>query len=314
MTRALVTGGAGFIGSHLVDLLVTQGYDVTVLDDYSSGFENNIQHQSVRIVRGDVKDWYLVLKCSEGCDLIFDFAAYHPNIIGHIMKQASDEPAKDAAETLTGIINILEAARISKSKVIFASTAAVYGEPSENPVQEMKSIAPISPYGVSKYCGELYCKFYHEAYGVPVFIGRIFNSYGPRMHKYLLFDVMEKLSRNQKQLKLFGTGDEIRDFIFVKDTANAFYYLSQSDYVGQPVNIGTGIGIKVHEIVEMLFRSMGLGPEIEFTGTSWLGNTKKIIADVTRLRRTGWAQQYTLKDGIRLFVDWYNHQPNIRIA
>jgi UDP-glucose 4-epimerase len=311
--KALVTGGAGFVGSHLVDVLLSEGYEVIVVDDLSSGFRKNIDSR-VKFIRGDVKDRNLIERCSRKCDAIFDYAAFHPNIVGHIMKQASQDPARDAAETLSGIINVLEAARKSGSKVVFASTAAVYGEPKRNPVSEKAEVKPTSPYGVSKYCGEHYCRFYHEQYGVKTYIGRIFNSYGPRMYKYLLFDAMHKLAQNHNQLKLLGTGEEVRDYIFVGDTANAFYAISQSDYEAEPVNIGTGIGTSVKEMIRTLCDAMGIDPEVKFGGESWKGNTNAIYADVKCLKKTGWKPRYGLKEGVRLFVEWFNVQRELQVT
>jgi len=306
--RALVLGGAGFIGSHLVEVLLSEAYDVTVVDDLSSGSRGNLTMGKVKFIKGDVKTLSLIEKCSKDCDVIFDLAAFHPNIVGHIMKQASLDPASDAVETLSGIINVLEVARKTNSSVVLASTAAIYGEPLRNPVSESAIVAPVSAYGVSKYCAELYCKLYHEQYGVKTFIGRIFNSYGPRMYKYLLFDAMCKIRQNHGRLKLLGSGEEVRDFIFVKDTANALYHLSQSDYFAEPVNIGTGIGAKVKEVVRLLCETIGIEPDVEFSGTSWRGNVNAIFADIGRLKSTEWRQQYTLKQGIELFALWFNQQ------
>jgi UDP-glucose 4-epimerase len=313
--KALITGGAGFIGSHLADLLLTEGYDVTVLDNLSSGSKSNLTSEKIRFVQGDVKDRNIVSKLTEDCDIIFDFAAFHPNIVGHIMTQASNEPAKDATETLSGIINVLEAARMSKSKVVLASTAAVYGEPKINPVNEDdRNVKPTSAYGMSKYCAELYCKFYHQQYNLPVFIGRIFNTYGPRMYKYLLFDTMLKLTSSSNEIKMFGTGEEIRDFIFVKDTAAAFYSLSQSDYFAKAVNIGTGAGTRVKDMIKNLTDILQIDPKIQYIGESWPGSATAVVADNHTLKNLGWKQQHTLTQGIELFVDWYNQNVKVQVV
>ncbi|MFH8093039.1 MAG: GDP-mannose 4,6-dehydratase [Candidatus Aenigmatarchaeota archaeon] len=308
--KVLITGGAGFLGSHLVDLSLEKYQEVIVLDDFSSGLRKNLkENKKLKIVKGSVLNKNLVLSLAKGCDIIFHLAAIHPNIIGHIIKQSGKDPLKDARATVLGAINILEAARKNDSRAILASTAAVYGNPISNPVNEEHKIAPISPYGASKYCAEVYFQMYNRIHDVEISIARIFNSYGPRQYKYIHFDILERLRHNPNKLEVLGTGNEVRDFIFVKDTVSALSLLGEhKKAVGEVFNIGTGKGTKIKDLIEMMLNILQIKPAITYTNKSWPGDIKEFYADITKIRKLGWKPKYTLEEGLKEFIAWYQEE------
>ncbi|MCS7123364.1 MAG: GDP-mannose 4,6-dehydratase [Candidatus Aenigmarchaeota archaeon] len=305
--RILITGGAGFIGSHLVDFYLEKNCEVIVLDNFSSGFKENLRkNKNLKIIAGDVLNKNLVLSLTKGCDIVFHLAAFHPNTVGHIIKQSYADPLKDAKVTVLGSINVLEAARKNDCRVVLASTAAVYGNPIKNPVSEKSKIAPISPYGMSKYCAEIYFQRYYKIYGVEMSIARIFNTYGPRQFKYIHFDILERLRRNPNRLKVFGSGEEMRDFIFVKDTVTALSLLGEHEKaLGEIFNIGSGEGIEIKKLITIMLNILKLNPVVVYTYRSWCGNVKKIYGDIKKIKKLGWKPKYSIEKGLKEFIKWY---------
>jgi len=308
--RALVTGGAGFLGSHMVDYLRLKGYEVAVLDNFSSGFmENLAKANNVMIHKGDTCNYKVVEKCAKDCDKIFHFAAHHPNIVGHVVKHSVLSPKVDAINTIIGTLNVLEAAKTYSSSLVYASTAAVYGMSFELPSAKEPMIRPTSPYGVSKYAGELYCHQYFQHYGLPVYIARIFNSYGPRQRKYVMFDMLSRLKENNKKVELLGNGEEQRDFIFVSDTIQALYLLSETPNLkGRAIDIGTGNATRIKDVIMLMCNIIKVEPEVVFTKKSWAGDVVRLVSNPSsKLFALGWKPKYNLKEGLSLLIEWFEN-------
>jgi UDP-glucose 4-epimerase len=310
--RILVTGGAGFIGSHLVKRLLGLNNRVFVLDNLSSGRLENLPSHSklLSFIMGDVRDLALVMKLTRKSDIVFHLAEFIPNTEqigpGHVIKFSMEKPFVDFDICVMGTLNILEAARQSRAKIVFTSTAAVYGEPFENPVKETTPVAPISPYGASKLTAEIYCKLYSKTHDVPIIITRLFNVYGPGQRKYVMYDILSKLDENPTTLEMLGSSNHKRDFVYVNDVVDALILLGMKEEAnGETFNLGTGISTSIGNVVTCVTKLLGVTPAISYTGSSWKGDIKVLVADITKLRGIGFRPKYSLERGITELVSWY---------
>lgn len=302
--RALVTGGAGFIPSHIVDALVARGAQVIALDNLQAGKKENLSEALPRItfVEGDVRDAGLVDELADGQDVIFHLAANAsvPNSI--------EDPRYDFETNAVGTLNVLEAARRhGVKKVIFACSAAVYGEPRYVPMDERHVLDPVSFYGVSKQAGERLGMMFHRMFGVGFVSIRIFNTYGPRQPRYVMADLLRKLRANPNELEVLGDGTQVRDYCYVTDTAAAFLHAAENDsMVGEAYNVAGGNPISIKDLVALMLRVLDLpNTRIRYTGQSWKGDITKLMADISKIRLTGFSPQVGLEDGIRRMVEWF---------
>jgi len=310
--KILVTGGAGFIGSCLVEQLLDLDCDVMVLDNLSSGVLQNLQFnsESLSFVRGDVRDFALVQKLTQKSNIIFHLAEFIPNTEqngpGHVVKFSMRKPLEDLDVSVRGTLNVLEAAKETRSRIVFVSTAAVYGKTLKNPIKETTPLNPTSPYGASKSAAETYCRLYNSIYDLPVIIVRLFNVYGPRQRKYLMYDTLLKLEENPHTLTMLGSGNQKRDFIYVKDAVEGLILLSANEECyGETLNLGTGIPTSVKEVVTRITKILGVTPNVKYTGMSWKGDIKSLVADVAKLRKIGFTPKYRLEQGIERLISWF---------
>lgn len=304
--KILVTGGAGFIGSHLIEELATYRAQLVVLDNLSSGFESNIGN-SVRLVKGDIRTPAQLKAAAMNADVVFHFAEYIPNVEGHVIRSSGKNPTQDAQICVEGTLNVLEECRRNDSSFVLASTAAVYGS-SEDPVREDSIQDPISVYGVSKLCAERYSLLYAKSYGIPVVIVRFFNVYGPRQRKYLMYDFLSKVRKTPRKVELLGTGSEVRDYIYVKDAVNILLSLvaSQQHETLPIFNIGTGEGHTTGEIISQLEHIAGVNPALSYSGRVWPGTSRSLVADMTKTRRYSEPARKSLAEGMDALVSWFN--------
>ncbi|MGI5864220.1 MAG: NAD-dependent epimerase/dehydratase family protein [Myxococcales bacterium] len=254
--KVLVTGGAGFIGSHVCDKFLAQGFEVLAVDDLSSGRRENLDPR----VRLHVLD----IRSPEAAKLILD---EKPEAIAHLaaqmdVRRSVADPRFDADVNIGGFINILEAAvKAGTKRVIFSSTGgAIYGEQDVFPAPESHPQRPCSPYGVSKAAGELYLNYYRQQYGLSYTALRYANVYGPRQNPHGEAGVVAIFCSRLlegKDCQIFGEGKQTRDFVYVDDVARANLLAMQSDFVGA-VNIGTGIETDVNTLYDMLVAVPGL--------------------------------------------------------
>lgn len=309
--RILVTGGSGFIGSHLVKRLLDLECQVVVLDNLSSGMLENLPvHSRLNFIEGDVRNFALVKKLTKKSDMIFHLAEFIPNTRqigpGHVVKFSIKNPLLDLDICVRGTLNVLEAARQASAKIIFTSSAAVYGEPLEKPIKETTPPNPISPYGASKLAAETYCKVFSKTHDLPVIIVRLFNIYGPRHRKCVMYDTLSKLKKNSKTLTMLGSGDQERDFVYVNDAVDGLTFLSiKEEASGQTFNLGTGVSTSIKKVVTYITRILGINPVVTYTGSSWKGDINILVSDPTKLRRIGFTPKYSLEQGIKKFVSWY---------
>ncbi|HUR86482.1 MAG TPA: NAD-dependent epimerase/dehydratase family protein [Solirubrobacteraceae bacterium] len=302
--RTLVTGGAGFIGSHLVDALIARGDDVLVADDLSSGREANLEgarDARATLQRVDIRD---------AAALAGAFAQARPELVFHLAAQVDVrrsivDPAYDARTNIEGTINVLECARGADSRrVVFASTGgAIYGETEHLPTPETVEPLPMAAYGQSKFCAERYLGLYERLYGMSTVALRFGNVYGPRQDPHGEAGVIAIFCgrlRAGEPAKIFGDGRQTRDYIYVADLVEALLRAGEAD-VGGVVNIGTQEETSVLDIVTRLSELHGPGaPEPEFAPAR-LGEIERSCLDAGRAHDVlGWRSRTPIADGLAL--------------
>jgi UDP-glucose 4-epimerase len=298
----LVTGGAGFIGSHLVDALVNSGYHVVVLDNLSTGnLENlnpiNLDSGSVKFVNGDIRDKTLVSKIIEEVDRVVHLAAQTSVTYSIKNPQFNDEV------NVVGTSNLLTASCDADiEKFVFISSCSVYGEPIYLPVNEQHPTQPISPYASSKLASEKEILNLHKQKNLNCGIVRFFNVYGPRQGLNDYSGVIVKFIDNIKQqlpLQIYGDGSQTRDFIYVKDAVNAIMLiLEQPKSNGQIFNIGTGKATTIKELAEKISQINSVKPNISYAPARD-GDIKYSYADISKAKTTlGYKPQYGISEGL----------------
>jgi UDP-glucose 4-epimerase len=311
INSALVTGGAGFVGSHLVEKLANSGAQVTVLDNLSSGLRENISNKNVDFVCGDIRDSNLVDSLVQNVDIVFHLAEYIPETkkfgAGHVIKYSVENPLLDFDVSCLGSLTVLDKCRKYDKAIVFTSSAAVYGESGNESISEESQTMPSSPYGASKLCAEVYMVLYSNLYELPVTVLRFCNLYGPRQRKYLMYDILCKLRKNPKRLEILGTGFEQRDFIYVEDAVNAVLLAAlSSKSSGSPIfNVGTGTSISIKETVTSMLGILGIAPEVTFSQSSWKGDIKKLSANVNKINQLGFKPEYSLRKGMTKTIEWF---------
>ncbi len=302
--RALVTGGAGFIGSHLVDALVARGDDVCVFDNLTSGREENLAgalEAGATLVRGDVRDAGAL---REVVDAARPEAVFHLAAQVDVRRSLSD-PAFDARTNVEGTVNVLEATRnAGGARVVFSSTGgAIYGDTDVLPTPETVEPLPMAAYGQSKFCAERYLGLYERLYGMSTVALRFGNVYGPRQDPHGEAGVIAifcgRLHAGKRPL-IFGDGAQTRDYIYVADLAQALLAAGDAT-VGGVVNIGTEVGTSVLDLLAILRDLHGPdAPEAEFAPAR-TGEIDASVLDATRARELlGWQASTPIADGLRL--------------
>ena len=291
--RAIVTGGAGFIGSHVVEALLARGDEVTVVDDLSNGKRENVP-DGARLIEADLRD---------GLGELFNHA--HPDICFHLAAQVDvrvsvERPDHDASINVVGTVAVLEAARRQGTQVVFSSTGgAIYGE-CDGPAPEDSERRPLAPYGVSKLAGEEYLAAYNRLYGTRHVSLRFGNVYGPRQDPHGEAGVVAiffgKLAANEPPT-IFGDGSQTRDYVYAGDVARAT--LASAGQDGGVFNVGTGRETSVLELYELCRRVAGSELEAE-QAPPRLGELQRSVLDVSRAERElGWRPEVGLEDGLR---------------
>jgi UDP-glucose 4-epimerase len=299
--RILVTGGAGFIGSTIVDAYVAQGFDVVVLDNLSTGDRRNL-HPKARFVEGDLRDAKAVAQAMEGIDVVNHHAAQMD------VRRSVADPVFDAETNIVGSLRLVQAAlERGVKKVIFASSGgAAYGEPLVYPQTEEHPTWPLSPYGVAKLSFEHYLFYFREVHGLPYVALRYANVYGPRQRKDGEAGVVAifggKLLAGEKPV-INGDGLQTRDYVFVEDVVRANVAALRDDVQGA-FNVGTGVETSVVDLFEILRSVCGSSMRAEH-GPAKQGEQLRSVLDGTKLRRlAGLPQPVTLHKGLERTIAW----------
>jgi UDP-glucose 4-epimerase len=297
----LVTGGAGFIGSHLVESLVSAGARVTVLDDLSAGRMENLAAvtDSITFHEGSITEPETVEAAIDGCTYVFHLAA------NASVPRSVEAPTMDFETNARGTQMLLNVAREQRiNRIVIASSAAVYGEPVQTPIDESHPLSPVSPYGASKLAAEQLGLAYNETYDLPVTVARIFNSYGPRQSRYVMYDFLEKLRENPAKLEVLGTGEQTRQYCYVDDTVRALLLLGTAG-ADEAYNLAGDSRITIRELAETMVDLVAPGAEIEYGYETWDGDITTLAADTTKLSELGFEPTVSLEEGLERLIEWY---------
>lgn len=304
MRTSLVTGGAGFIGSHLVEHLVATGEQVRVLDDLTTGNRQNLSGVAGRcqLIEGSVTDRTAVAQAVRGCDVVYHLAAL-PSVA-----QSVTDPLQSHEISATGTLNVLNAARHEKAcRVVYAASSSAYGDQPGDVRRETDLLLPLSPYAAAKLAGEHYCRCFHEAYRLETVCLRFFNVFGPRQDPKspysgvipLFIDAMRK----GKPPTVFGDGLQSRDFVFVADVVQALTLAATvPSAVGNVYNVGTGQSITILDLVAALNTILGVGIKPNHAPPR-AGDVRHSRADISLARKElGFVPKVSFQEGLRRTV------------
>jgi dTDP-glucose 4,6-dehydratase len=307
--RILITGGAGFIGSHLAEDLVENGYSVKIIDDFSTGNVNNIlglfNYKNFKMIRGSITNKELVAKATSDVDAIFHLAAQI-----HVDRSII-EPRHTFEVNTLGTLNILDAALENNIEpVVYASTSEVYGSAKHVPMDEDHPLNPASPYAASKAAADRLCFSYYNTYKLPVVIVRCFNTYGPRQKGSGYAAAIPKFMR--KALAglppvIYGDGKQTRDYMFVKDAVKAYKLVLKSyeSVLGKAINFGTGKEVSILELAKTILELCGNNSAPVHVAPR-AGEVTRLCADITLAEKTlGFTPAYSIKKGLQEFLKWY---------
>lgn len=306
----LVTGGAGFIGSHLVEKLVNMGCRVRVLDDFSTGKEENLSHLSkrVEIIRGDVRDQKLCFKAAEGMEVVLHQAA-----LASVPRSIS-EPHLAHEINVTGTLNLLlAAAKTGVKSFVFASSSAVYGDDQTFPKKEGQEGKSLSPYAAQKLSSEKYCQVFSRLYGFNAVCLRYFNVFGPRQDPNSQYAAVIPIFITRmlqgKPPVIFGDGHQSRDFIYVENVVQANLQAAEFDsFRGEVFNIGTATRVTINKLAEVLNSCLNLSLQPIYADPR-PGDIYESFADISRAEKyLGFKPEIDFVQGLKLTIDWYKNK------
>ena len=298
--KAVVTGGAGFIGSHITEELMQRGYHVIVIDDLSTGKMENIQHLldegNLNFVRGSITNLALLQKFFSDADYIFHQAAI-PSV-----PRSIKNPLASNEVNVTGTLNVLSAARDQGiKKVIFASSSSVYGDTPNLPKREDMTPNPQSPYAVTKLAAEYYCRVFTDVYGISTICLRYFNVFGARQNPDSQYAAVIpkfiKAINEGKSPVIFGDGEQTRDFTFIKDVVHANILAAESKAFGV-FNIGKGDRISINQLAQIILKLNGKENVKPLYENGRLGDIKHSLADISKAQSFGYKPEYDVEKGI----------------
>ncbi len=312
MKKTVVTGGAGFIGSHLTEELAGRGYQVIVIDDLSTGKLKNIADllgkDNVEFVQGSIADFSLLQRLFQGVHYVFHQAAL-PSV-----PRSVENPLAAHEANITGTLNVLLAARNNGvKKVIYASSSSVYGDTPTLPKREDMLPSPQSPYAATKLGGEYYCSVFHQVYAVPTACLRYFNVYGPKQDPGSQYAaVMPRFIKRVSQGKppiIFGDGEQSRDFTFVTDVVEANILAAENNATGI-FNIGKGESITINQLAELTIKLIGNSVEPIYQEPR-PGDVRHSLADISKARAFGYNPNYGLEEGLRKTIGSFGMKHNL---
>lgn len=297
---SLVTGGAGFIGSHLVDALLERGHRVIVIDNFSTGKKENLNPKA-ELHQSDLKNLTEIKTAFEGIDFVFHLAAV-PRVFPSIR-----DPISAHQNNLTNTLNVLVASKEAKVKrFVYASSTSVYGNQKKLPLEEDMKPNPLSPYGVQKYAGELYCKIFSEIYGLPTVCLRYFNVFGPRLSfegDYAsVIGIFSRQKKEGKPLTIVGDGEQKRDFTYIRDVVGATILAAEKKIEGgEVINIAAGRNFSVNELADLIGGQKVYLPQRP-------GEIIESLGDISKAKKLlGWEPKYNLETGLNEMIKNYGY-------
>lgn len=320
MTSCLITGGAGFIGSHLVEECLNRGFKVVVFDNLSTGKRENLpaSHSNLTFIEGDISepnDLNRLMKGNKETDYVFHLAAL-PSI-----PLSMKDPVLTHKVNFLGTLLLLNAFRATKTKkFVYTSSSAIYGNTKEVPVGEAAPPSPLSPYGADKLGGEYFLKIFNDSFGLPTVACRLFNVFGERQDPSspysgvvsIFFDrVLARRQGTSCLLPIYGDGKQSRDFIYVKDVARALLYLAENEGIrGAVFNVGYGRRTSILELAERIKRMLDVDIQISFEEPRE-GEIMHSQADIEKLRGTGFEFRYDLEEGLKRLAYFFLNTTNL---
>jgi len=295
---ALVTGGYGFIGNQIAELL-SRGFEEVRIFDNLRNIARVVRLPNVHLMKGDIRDTEATYSAFKDVDVIFHTAA-HIDVVA-----STAEPFVDLDNNVKGTVSVCEAARRNDvSKLIYSSSAAVYGNADIFPIDETRPIRPLSPYAVSKYCGELYMSTYHSLYDLSTISLRYFNVYGPYQHPENAYSgVISKFFYNASRnapLEIYGDGEQTRDFVYVTDVANANLLSARSEATDAAINIGSGVETSINELAATITKMALSNSDIEHVAPR-ISDGRRSRADISKAKRLiNYEPQVNITDGLRM--------------
>jgi len=308
--KMLITGGAGFIGSHLCDKYTKEGHTVLCLDNFISGNLMNVRHlldnRNFKLIKGDVRDFELLEKIMRDVDVVFHLAAQI-----HV-DRSYIEPQLTYEINVMGTQNILEVARIYDAKrVIYASTSEVYGSAQYSPIDEKHPLNAPHPYGASKIAADRMCYAYTQTYGMNISIVRLFNIFGPRQRDIGYGGVISIFTRRILENAppiIYGDGLQTRDYTYIEDAVRAYdLVLNYNEPITEPINFGSSREEPILDLANMLIYLCGKKGKIKPVHVEpRIGEVKRLIANATKAKDLlGWEPECKLEEGLEKFVRWY---------
>jgi len=311
--KILITGGAGFIGSHFCERCVSKGYTVVCLDNFLNGNLGNIRallsHKNFKLVNGDVRDANLLEKViSSGIDTIVHLAAQI-----HVDRSII-EPKETYETNVLGTLNLLELARkYDVEKFIYGSSSEIYGSAKYVPMDEKHPLDPLHPYGASKLAADRMCYVYIQTYGIDACIARLFNTFGPRQKDTGyggVISIFAKRVLNDRPPIIYGDGKQTRDYLYIDDALNAYELLLESKKViREPINFGTGKDVAILSIANKIIELFGKKRSIKPVHVAPRpGEVRRLVADNRKAKELlGWTPKYSFDKGLKNFVEWYRN-------
>ncbi len=308
--KILITGGAGFVGSHLCEKYTKEGYMVVCLDNLMSGNLINIRHllnyRNFKLIRGDIRDFELLEKVVRDVDVVFHLAAQI-----HV-DRSYIEPRLTYDVNVMGTQNILEAARMFDTKrIIYASTSEVYGSAQYAPIDEKHPLSAPHPYGASKIAADRMCYAYAQTYGMDISILRLFNVFGPRQRDLGYGGVISIFTRrilSNMPPVVYGDGSQTRDYTYINDAVRAYdLILNHNEPITGPINFGTGKEVSIIDLANKLITLCGKEGSIKPVHVEpRIGEVQRLIANSSKAKEIlGWEPQYTIDEGLKEFINWY---------
>lgn len=311
----LVTGGAGFIGSHLCQLLLKEGYFVICLDNFNTFYdprlkEDNISqiksHQNFVLIRGDILDTRTLESV---------FANHKIEIVAHLAALPGVRTSFTSSENyidvnLRGTLNLLNRAKEQGvSQFVFASSSSVYGKDSQVPFAEKENnLIPISPYGVSKLSAEILCKSYHKLYNIPMTILRIFSAFGPRQRPELALHQFVRAMKKGEVITMLGDGNSSRDFTYINDIVEGILLALKKPFPSEIFNLGNSKTVKLKEVLDLLGKKLSVNPQIKQLA-SHIGDLDITYASIEKAKELlGWIPKVSFEEGIDRFLAWHKEK------